>query len=79
MLNFVCALRELIYAFAAFTILTEANWRMAADSELNEISEEKWTAKGDVSSLVKSFGSFAQVWQDLLARVVCLSSARVMY
>ncbi|KAG7531502.1 hypothetical protein FFLO_04300 [Filobasidium floriforme] len=36
------------------------------DSELNEISEEKWTAKGDVASLVKSYSSFAPVYQKLL-------------
>lgn len=38
-----------------------------ADSELNEISEEKWQAKGDPAALVKSFSSFPQRWQDLLA------------
>lgn len=42
--------------------------KSAADSELNEISEEKWTAKGDVHSLVKSFSSFAPVWRTLLSK-----------
>jgi hypothetical protein len=40
---------------------------LAADSELNEISEEKWTAKGDVDSLVKSYETFDPVWQELLS------------
>ncbi|KAG7532084.1 hypothetical protein FFLO_03892 [Filobasidium floriforme] len=38
------------------------------DSELNEISEEKWTAKGDVDSLVKSYETFDPVWQELLSQ-----------
>jgi hypothetical protein len=38
-----------------------------ADEELNEISEEKWTAKGDVQALVKSFSTFAPEWQKLLS------------
>jgi hypothetical protein len=39
---------------------------LTADSELNEISEEKWTAKGDVKSLVQSYSTFAPVYQKLL-------------
>lgn len=38
-----------------------------ADSELNEISEEKWSARGDVAKLVKSFESFSPVYQKLLS------------
>ena len=41
-----------------------------ADSELNEISEEKWTATGDVSSLVSSFKTFDPIWQELLSWVL---------
>nr|XP_031860285.1 uncharacterized protein CI109_004169 [Kwoniella shandongensis]KAA5527357.1 hypothetical protein CI109_004169 [Kwoniella shandongensis] len=36
------------------------------DSELNEISEEKWSAKGDPQALVKSYASFDPIWQELL-------------
>lgn len=38
------------------------------DSELNEISEEKWSARGDVAKLVKSFESFSPVYQKLLSQ-----------
>ncbi|KAI5450866.1 hypothetical protein NCC49_002607 [Naganishia albida] len=38
------------------------------DSELNEISEEKWSAKGDRNALLKSFESFLPVHQKLLAQ-----------
>jgi hypothetical protein len=34
---------------------------------LNEISEEKWSAKGDRDALLKSFESFLPVHQKLLA------------
>lgn len=34
---------------------------LEADSELNEISEEKWSAKGDRNALLKSFESFLPV------------------
>ena len=47
-----------------------------ADSELNEISEEKWTAKGDVNSLVQSYSTFAPVFQKLLGYVVGRSLPR---
>lgn len=41
--------------------------QLIADSELNEISEETWTARGSTESLVKSFDSFSPVWQKLLS------------
>ncbi|GFZ47210.1 hypothetical protein JCM24511_04953 [Saitozyma sp. JCM 24511] len=42
------------------------------DRELHEISEEKWSAKGDPRALVKGFSSFAPIWQDLLQQIdVC--------
>lgn len=37
------------------------------DSELNEISEEKWTAEGSREHLVESFKTFAPMWQKLLS------------
>jgi hypothetical protein len=69
-LNFVCILRELNSKLSPLVICWENMLSIrtydAADSELNEISEEKWTAKGDVASLVKSYSSFAPVYQKLL-------------
>ncbi|KAJ9094993.1 hypothetical protein QFC21_005786 [Naganishia friedmannii] len=38
------------------------------DSELNEISEEKWSAKGDRDALLKSFETFLPVHQKLLSQ-----------
>ncbi|KAJ9102969.1 hypothetical protein QFC19_004526 [Naganishia cerealis] len=37
-------------------------------AELNEISEEKWSAKGDRDALLKSFESFLPVHQKLLSQ-----------
>lgn len=37
------------------------------DTGLHELSEEKWSARGDVASLVKSFSKFPQRFQDLLS------------
>jgi hypothetical protein len=36
---------------------------------LNEESADKWTAKGDVNSLLKTMQSWAPVWKDLFAYV----------
>lgn len=66
LLNFVCALRK------SFSSLYERSCTnsiadVSADSELNEISEETWTARGSTESLVKSFDTFSPVWQKLLS------------
>jgi hypothetical protein len=72
MLNFVCCLRELPEA-SEWNSPYPADAKgphpflSPADAELNEISELTWTAKGDVQALVKSFSSFAPVWQKLLS------------
>jgi hypothetical protein len=74
LLNFVCCLRKcFLFVDADRGAMSGADstlWAliwMAADVELNEISEEKWTAKGDVEALVKSFSTLAPEWQKLLS------------
>lgn len=42
---------------------------LAADSELNEISEEKWTARGNTQKMVESFSCFNPKLQKLLGCV----------
>ena len=61
LLNFVCALRP------CPCFMRCASAELTADTELNEISEEKWSAKGDPKALVKSFSSFDPIWQKLLS------------
>ncbi|WWC64322.1 uncharacterized protein I303_106932 [Kwoniella dejecticola CBS 10117] len=39
------------------------------DSELAEISEEKWSARGNPLALVKSYSTFDPMWQDLLSQI----------
>jgi salicylate hydroxylase len=66
LLNFVCALREYINTVISMQLGIDL-YLTTADSELNEISEETWTARGSTESLVKSFDTFSPTWQKLLS------------
>lgn len=66
-LNFVVILRESLGA--PRRRLTHKPAPRTADSELNEISEEKWTARGNTQKMVESFSSFNPKLQKLLGCV----------
>jgi hypothetical protein len=38
-----------------------------ADLQLNEGTSDKWTTKGSIELLLKSYETFHQQWKDLLA------------
>ncbi|WOO78221.1 3-hydroxybenzoate 6-hydroxylase 1 [Vanrija pseudolonga] len=60
-LNFAAMIRQSI------SYVERSPLMATADSEMNEISEARWTAPGSTAALVKSFSSFPKAWQDLLS------------